>query len=389
MHNFETVLTTLVISVMSFFGWTTKEYEQVLPHTLNEISKDLETAFEKVQKIEQNQNKLEEKKKEKSEAGLVKPTKPIEETSKPSKVIKDKTTENNTEQVERPVNKKPAPTVTTNPSSQITPEQKVKSALGNVYCSTIEGNRVQKITGSAVAISNNGVMITNAHVAEHILLSNTKAKNSNCFVRTGSPARKAYSARVVFLPEEWVLRNKDNLKFTSVTGTGEHDYALILLDEKINTSADQLTFIEPVSNSLEKRASVILGGYPAFNANVIENALYPVIDTSRIVQTFALGNETGALGDTSPSILAIHGSSGGAVGNENGDLIGIIVASILDSETQKPSIRFISFDYIKDDIKEKTGNKFEQFIQNADNEASNFIKGKGAELAHILISNSK
>lgn len=384
MPSLEATITAFFMSIMSFFCWTYEEYSAVLPNTLEQIAIEIKEAVPSItvtnnQETSPNINTQ----KDIPTAPTQKPLPNPKETPKIVEPIIPKET-STTPKPSLPKTELPA---TRNSSNKV--EDKIKSSVGNLFCTTIKGNKIEKRTGSVVAISNTGVMITNAHVAEHLLLSNTSQNISQtCFVRTGSPALKAYSAKVLFMPDEWVYANKDNLKYQSLSGTGEHDYALIVLTEKVNQTSPSLSFLNPKGQTLSPDKKIFASGYPVFGASILDNALYNRTESLYITKTWGLGKTNTDLADTSATVIATVGSSGGAITDTEGNLIGIIVASSVDQSLNKPSIRLISLDYIEKDIKEKTGKTLSSFFNNPEELANRFIETEGTRLAQILRSNS-
>src|SRR5262249_40009122 len=59
-----------------------------------------------------------------------------------------------------------------------------RSALVNILCMPQSG-ALQPISGSGVFIDPRGVILTNAHVAQYVLLSESAQINLNCMIRTG------------------------------------------------------------------------------------------------------------------------------------------------------------------------------------------------------------
>ncbi len=384
----EEILTSLILSTISFFGWSFDEYKKALPEIVETLETKTGVLVEKTDSLISNITPTTTPK-----------TKQTSFPRQPTKLTSPTPTNQTPVATPKPIQttnplptkpKAPLPTVTvTSPAEEtnLSVEAKIKSAVANIFCTEIKGSQIQKTTGSAVAISNNGVLLTNAHVAEHLLIANTLTnKTKTCTIRTGSPASKAYNAKVVYLPTNWVYANQDNLKYSAVSGTGENDFALIVLTEKISgSSASNLSFIEPVEKTMQTRDPIILSGYPAFGGNILDNGLYNILQTSTVTDVWPLNTSTSDLGGTGPTLLATNGSSGGAVTDKNGKLIGIMVATTLDKQTSKPNIRFVSYHYIAQNIKKQTGKSIEYFIANAEDEADKFVSGEGLRLANLLL----
>lgn len=385
MNELKDIIITLLVSFVSFFNLENSIVEEKPIETKNvpeiQIPKDT---------IEKNPDAKKNGASQKIKA-IEKILPPVKNTIKIDTVPIQPTNKEVTSIVPE---EKPKNVVTNNiplPEKIITIDQKIKSATANIFCSIPKGNQIQKITGSAVAISNNGVLLTNAHVAEYILLENS-APNTNtlCYIRTGSPAKKAYKAEVIFIPKEWIYANKDNMKYGTLYGTGNNDYALIYLTKKVQeSSADDLSFINIDNSNLSKNEDLILSGYPVIGNILNENSLYNISDHIKIQNTWRLNMTSSDAIDTTYTTLAHHGSSGGAGSSLSGQLKAIMVATTIDSLTNRPNIRLISLGYISSDIKSKTGKSIESLIQNAEQESKKFLNEEAGTLAQILISNSK
>src|SRR3989344_56515 len=104
----------------------------------------------------------------------------------------------------------------------------VEDATVNLYCRLKSGKTVYGTSGSGVFISDRGVILTNAHVAQYFLLAkDTLRVKGECWVRIGSPAKATYTASVLYLSPSWIDANAAGLKKKQPTGTGEGDFALL------------------------------------------------------------------------------------------------------------------------------------------------------------------
>lgn len=371
MQDLQSLITGILMTIMSFLGWNEDTYKETLPNTVEQVTENIQKTLDDFKAVEQ-------------------PLEPevAKSVPKPSTITPITTLppKNSTPTTPLPqTNTKPVQQIETPPQTKIfSTEEKIKASVGNLFCTIIKNNRIEKRTGSVVAISNNGVLLTNAHVAEHLMLSQTSDNTQTCRIRTGSPAVEAYTAKVVYLPSEWIYANKGNLKYQSVQGTGENDFALIVLEDKIRSSASNLSFLKPKSNTFSKGDNIILSGYPAFNGNILDKALYNVTSHSSVSNVWGIGKSDSDLVDTKETILAVEGSSGGAVADRDGNLVGIIVATTVDQNTRKPSIRFISYNYIEKEIKSKTGKSIEDFIENASEFAKEFETKEAPRLSQVL-----
>src|SRR3990167_2470757 len=131
--------------------------------------------------------------------------------------------------------------------------QKTREALVNIFCVTKSGGIFKPASGSGIIIDKRGIILTNAHVAQYFLLKDYLEQNFiECIVRVGSPARALYKVEPIFISPSWIQNNADNITQQSPTGTGEDDYALLLITEytdKNKTLPKIFPFISPLYNS--------------------------------------------------------------------------------------------------------------------------------------------
>ncbi|MDQ5893541.1 MAG: hypothetical protein QG640_553, partial [Patescibacteria group bacterium] len=114
-------------------------------------------------------------------------------------------------------------------------ETRAEDALVNIFCSqkiVVNGkmtNQRRTITGSGVLIHRDGTVLTNAHVAQFPLLSESNP-NVVCLARFGNPASGSIGMKVSFISPEWVKEYGKYINTEGAPQTGNSDFALLKLD---------------------------------------------------------------------------------------------------------------------------------------------------------------
>ena len=107
--------------------------------------------------------------------------------------------------------------------------QNARESVVNILCLSSQGNMVTISTGSGVVINSQGIIITNAHVAENFLIP-----NKECTIRSGDIATDKYKASLVYINEKWLQKNAGVIFSNLARGTGENDFALLAITSKTN-----------------------------------------------------------------------------------------------------------------------------------------------------------
>lgn len=212
------------------------------------------------------------------------------------------------------------------------PTSTVADATVNLYCTLRSDNRQYSTSGSGVFISDRGVILTNAHVAQYFLLANEVQRvKGQCYVRTGSPAQNAYTADVLYFPTVWIEKNAEAIKKKEPKGTGEHDFALLYVTGATSGNAlpERFPFV-PLSFLVSQGESVTLAGYPTADRNLkdIKRELTRHVTLSTIEETksFAATSFLPDVFTIASSSAASAGVSGGPVVKGDGSLAGIVSA---------------------------------------------------------------
>ncbi len=243
----------------------------------------------------------------------------------------------------------PAPATT---GQNLAVNTETRSALVNILCTTIAGGYLHPISGSGVLIDPRGVILTNAHVGQFFLLKNYIVPNNvNCTVRTGSPAQATYTATLLYLPPAWIKANAAQIVSSEPTGTGENDYAFLLITGTVDGSVlpNSFPYVPYTLDVPIPNTPVLLAGYPAgfLEASTIEANLYAASALSTVQTLYSFtGNTVDAI-SVGSSIVAQSGSSGGAVvRTQDGQLLGIIATETIASTTAGRDLRAITTGHI-------------------------------------------
>ncbi len=236
-------------------------------------------------------------------------------------------------------------------------------AIVNIYCTSITSKQIRTTTGTGFFAHPSGIIMTNAHVAQFLLLENTGVfGDTNCIIRTGNPAAPRYHAELLYIPPAWVKANASLIDDKAPSGTGERDYALLYVTKTVDESPLPVVFpalaldIRPLSVR-DRNSSVIAAGYPAgalLRGGSDIDLLSRQASTS-ISELYTFTKNTADVVALRGSSMGEQGASGGPVVNSAGAVIGMITTRGNDATDGVGSLRAISLSHINSTITEETG----------------------------------
>lgn len=241
-------------------------------------------------------------------------------------------------------------------------------AIVNIFCTLVTEEFIRTTTGTGFYIDPDGVIMTNAHVAQFLLLESTDSfGDAECIVRGGDPAVAQYEAELLYLPPAWLQANASLLTEARPLGTGERDYALLYVSDTIDNSPlparfPALGFDSSLLPMSTRDTAVVAAGYPA--AELVKHGpstdLIPKKASTTVSELYTFGSGYADVFSVRGSTVGEEGASGGPVLNENGDVIGMIVTRG-DDETDGPgSLRAITLSHVNQTITEETGFDLDQ-----------------------------
>jgi len=236
-------------------------------------------------------------------------------------------------------------------------------ALVNVYCTFITPETIRTTTGTGFFVADSGVIMTNAHVAQFLLLEKTtKLGDTNCVIRNGNPAAPRYHAELLYISPAWVKENATLVSATAPTGTGERDYALLYVTSAVDESPLPASFPAlRVSSGLLSRSyeetNVTAVAYPAgaLLKDGTDSDLIPRTATTSISQLFTFTSNVADVIGLRGSVIGQQGSSGGPIIDPKGSVIGIIATRGNDARDGAGSLRAITLSHINRTITQETG----------------------------------
>lgn len=271
--------------------------------------------------------------------------------------------------------------------------EKARLALVNIICAA-KGGSLKSTSGSGIIIDPRGVILTNAHVAQYVLLSADKRVDLLCIIRTGSPAREKWFAEVVYVPPVWVREHASEISSSRTVSTGEHDYALLRIIGTFDGSQVPGSFPYLPIDTREAIGflddPVLVASYPAEFIGGITSQfnLYPASSVTTIQDLLTFDLNTVDVISLGGVIVAQSGSSGGSITNAWGHAIGVISTTSEGTTTAQRDLRAITLGYINRDILAQNGSDLDTILSgDIESRAKDFNANQAPALLELLISN--
>lgn len=272
----------------------------------------------------------------------------------------------------------------------------IASALVNIYCQYKTDTYIRTTTGTGFFINSKGVILTNAHVAQFLLLEDNADEQDNieCVIRSGNPASPKYIADLLYISPIWIFENSKVITSESPSGTGERDYALLYVSKSVDATPLPAHFPAiPIDTALLSRSTegttVITAGYPAEDLmrKGADAKLASVVAQTTVGTLYTFGSNYADLFSISESPVGEHGASGGPIVNKDlNSTIGLIVTKGDPTTEGEHSLRALTLSYIDRTIQEETGFPLVQNMQgDIAYRGAIFKKAMAPFLAQILV----
>jgi hypothetical protein len=239
----------------------------------------------------------------------------------------------------------------------------LRAALVNIVCYASAGSNLHSILGSGVFIDSNGIILTNAHVAQYFLLAD---RGSSCTIRSGSPASDSYDAALIYISPLWLRANAGVLTQSNPMGTGEYDFALLAVTKSATANPLPASFpsIPLAANPPPAATPVVIASYGAqfLESNQIQSALFPTVVFGSVKDVFTFGTNTIDVLALGGSAAAQEGSSGGGVSDASGSLVGTITTSTISGDTSTRALDAITASYIRAEFASEMGSAIDLLL---------------------------
>lgn len=238
-----------------------------------------------------------------------------------------------------------------------------RGALVNVLCRAREVSPVRGVTGSGVIIHPSGIVMTNAHIAQHLLLANYPEENAiQCEARRGNPARESFGVELLYISPSWINANANQIAERTPTGTGRYDFALLRLTNPKDENRTRPAAFPHLALPRQLTAAALMprllvAGYPTglIGERAVSDTLYSSSSVVDVRERFTFSTSTVDLLSLGGSVVAQKGASGGPAVTGDRELAGLIVTSTLSPNTGDRNLRAITTAHINRTILTETG----------------------------------
>lgn len=276
--------------------------------------------------------------------------------------------------------------------------EKTRKAVINILCTTETSGDLNPITGTGVIIDERGVILTNAHIAQYLLLKDFPRKNNvSCNIRAGSPASPLYTAKLLYISPVWIESNYKNIKIEKPIGTGEHDFALLYIDGTVSSGVQMPTSFPALVPNLEEldeggvsNDTYVVASYPAgfLGGIAVQKDLFLTSASMQAQKIFTFKEKTIDLIGLGGSAVAQKGSSGGAVTRQSdGKLVGIVVTTSEEKSTSERDLRAVTTSHINRSLEASTNKSIPDFLKgDLSQKVKNFEESTFIYLKSILVN---
>lgn len=244
-----------------------------------------------------------------------------------------------------------------------------RHAVVNIACTFTTDEYIKSTTGTGFIVDRSGVILTNAHVAQYLLLSSTEALGeAECQVKTGEDGTPPYRAELLYLSPAWIEANAALITEDVPMGTGERDYALLhitatLNNEPLPAAFPALSFDTALLPQGTQGNDVIAIGFPAPSNVRPGTQLFVTTATTSISELYTFGSNYADVFSIRGSAVGAGGSSGGPIIDDTGNVIGMITTRGNDEIDGPGSLRAITLSHIHRTIEEETGFSLERNVR--------------------------
>lgn len=270
-----------------------------------------------------------------------------------------------------------------------------RNALVNILCMTETGGYFNPISGSGIIVDKKGIILTNAHIAQYFLLKDYVKKDFiTCSIRMGSPTVAVYKADLLYISQQWIENNYQNITQKNYMENGESDYAFLIINDTTNPDNKlpvEFPYVDYNTNDgeINMGENVLIAGYPAgfLGGITIQKDLNITSTITQIKKIYTFYENSLDLISFGGTVLAQKGSSGGAVMNNWNELIGLIVTTTDSKITEERDLRAITIAHIDTNLQKQIGVNIKTFFSyNPTKTSETFLKTKAPELKQLLVS---